>query len=95
MGASVRGDGKRAATPAVFGRVLFPSCRHRAETRRAVENRHLPLVLPFSIAHPPLLQKLPNVITSEQLGQAMLNAARFGGDKAVLEATDIKRLAEK
>lgn len=43
----------------------------------------------------PLLQKLPNVITSEQLGQAMLNAARFGGDKAVLEAADIKRLAEK
>ncbi|UTG67851.1 NAD(P)H-binding protein [Neisseria subflava] len=48
----------------------------------------------YRLASPvlPLLQKLPSVITSEQLGQAMLNATRFGGDKAVLEAADIKRL---
>lgn len=33
--------------------------------------------------------------SSEQLGKAMLNAARFGGDKVVLEAADIKRLTKK
>lgn len=51
----------------------------------------------YRLASPvlPLLQKLPNVITREQLGKAMLNAAHFGSDKAVLKAADIKRLAEK
>lgn len=33
--------------------------------------------------------------SSEQLGKAMLNAARFGGDKVVLEAADIKKLTKK
>ena len=41
----------------------------------------------------PLLAKLPIVITSEQLGKAMLRLARDGYSKPVLESAEIKRMS--
>ncbi|GLQ51471.1 NAD(P)H-binding protein [Dyella flava] len=53
----------------------------------------------YSLTKPlltPLRRLLPNVILTTQLmGQAMLNAARHGAPKAVLETADIRTLATR
>jgi hypothetical protein len=35
------------------------------------------------------------VVTTQEVGQAMLNAARRGGGRLVLESRDIERLAQE
>jgi uncharacterized protein YbjT (DUF2867 family) len=53
----------------------------------------------YSIGRPllPVLKAaFPNqVLTTEQVGRAMVNAVRFGAPKRVLESGDIRELAEK
>lgn len=53
----------------------------------------------YSLARPlltPLRRLLPNaILTTQSMGQAMLNAVRFGAPKPVLEAADIRVLAER
>jgi uncharacterized protein YbjT (DUF2867 family) len=53
----------------------------------------------YSLTKPvlPLLRKLvPNqVVTTAQMGQAMLNAVRFGAPKPVLESADINALSRR
>jgi hypothetical protein len=53
----------------------------------------------YSLTKPllPLMRKLlPNqIVTTAQMGQAMLNAVRFGAPKRVLESADINALSRK
>jgi uncharacterized protein YbjT (DUF2867 family) len=53
----------------------------------------------YSLTKPllPLMRKLlPNqIVSTAQMGQAMLNAARFGAPKRVLESADINALSRK
>jgi uncharacterized protein YbjT (DUF2867 family) len=53
----------------------------------------------YSIAKPlltPLRRLVPNaILTTQIMGEAMLNAVRYGASKAVLEAADIRTLASK
>jgi uncharacterized protein YbjT (DUF2867 family) len=53
----------------------------------------------YSLAKPlltPLRRLLPNLIlTTQIIGEAMLNAVRYGASKAVLETADIRALAAK
>jgi uncharacterized protein YbjT (DUF2867 family) len=53
----------------------------------------------YSLAKPlltPLRWLVPNaILTTQIMGEAMLNAVRYGASKAVLEAADIRALASK
>jgi uncharacterized protein YbjT (DUF2867 family) len=53
----------------------------------------------YSVAGPlltPLRALFPDaVLTTQMMGQAMLNAVRYGAPKAVLESRDIRQLAEQ
>ena len=96
MWARVKGrDRERAAAAAVQGGVHVSSWRHPAPRRHHVQDGAYRVL--YSITEPllPLLRRLmPGLIlTTGQIGRAMLTAARQGAPKRVLESRDISALA--
>ena len=93
MWARVKGrtenDLLRLPLNAYMFRPAFIQALHGVESKTPMYRWLYPLMVPLL----PLLKRLPRyATTTEQVGRAMLNVARAGAPKRVLESADINRL---